>query len=124
MQFKRSRKFDTFNNQMLFGNNIKSPAVYEVGIKFPDVRRRKIYVMYFKASAGIFKGSLTNILHIVHTKAVQTAMEKLVLEKFRVYIRRGTGSKTEVMTAAKYLRGLDYAWGWHRKSGFRKTKLF
>ena len=123
-KYKYMKNYGTYNNQWLFGKDIADPAIYEVGLAFPQKTRKKIHAVYFKRSLGIHKPRRADILCIVHTKRVQREMTSHVGKMFQIYIRRGTGCRAEVKSVSRHLLSIDYAWGWYRKTAFRKVQLF
>ena len=101
-QFPRSKYSGwghAFIKQNLFDKS--SPSIYEAGVKFPDVSKRKIYVMYFKP--------------VYYMSWRTKKINALTLVK--------TSSENEVKAAATYLHN-DLAWGWKRRNtyGLRSGK--
>lgn len=122
-EYPQSRKYgfwrDTFVRQGLFAKEeLSVPSILEVGAKFPEEAKRKIYVLYFKDIYGFRLRSskkTSNILSFIKTSDVREYIGRLVKDKLKIYMRRATGSKADVKAAAKYLHGnFDYAWGWRR----------
>ena len=123
-QFPRSKYSGwghAFVKQNLFDK--ASPSIYEVGVKFPDVAKRKIYVMYFKPVYYMsWRTKKINALTLVKTSSERTTMANLVKSKLKIFFRRGSGTENEVKAAATYLhKGFDYALGWKRRNGSRKV---
>lgn len=123
-QFRRSKRAgwgSTFHKQNIFDQT--TPAVFEVGVRFPEIKRRKIYVMYFKRCDSMsYRVKTVEALTLIKDGHVRNELAPLVWpNKLKVYIRRGTGSKDEVRAASKYMYSFDYALGWKRK-GQRKVE--
>ena len=123
-QYRRSKKAGwglTFHKQNIFDKT--TPAVFEVGVRFPEIKRRKIYVMYFKRCDSMsYRIKTVEALSLIKDRGVRNELAPLVWSnKLKVYIRRATGSKDQVKAASKYMHSFDYAWGWKRK-GHRKVE--
>ena len=127
--YKKLQKSQVFGGcylrRNLFDNDNKTPAVYEVGVKYTHFKK-KINVMYRRVSSG-FGTNKRLILYIVRSKKVRSEVERLVSTKFDIYIRRGVSkakskakSMDDIKTAAGHLNSFDYAWARHGKKGHRK----
>ena len=125
-QYPRSKYYGwehTFVKQKLFDDVY--PSIYEVGVKFPDVAKRKIYVMYFKLVNyhKSWRSNNINALTLVKASSERRAMANLVRNKIKIYFRRATGNAIDIKAAVTYLhKGFDYAWGWKRRNCRRVIK--
>ena len=123
-EFKKSRSLpNACLRQQLFGNDRSTPCIYEIGVRFPQHRRRKIYVLHFKAilGTGFHVYNRAETLTIVRDHFVRNQIERLVKDSMKILIRRATGTKRSVRLATKYLHKFDYAWGWKRRD-FRDVR--
>ena len=81
-------------------------------------------MMYFKTVQYMsYKTNKINALTLIKTTDERRKMANLIKDNLKIFIRRGTGTKDEVKSAARYIhKGFDYAWGWKRRSA-RKVKV-
>ena len=114
----------TFVRQNLFDKASSSPSIYEVGVKFPDAAKRKIYVMYFKPVYGMsWRAKKINALTLVKSGRERIKMANLIGNQVKIFFRRGSGNSGEVQAAARYIhKNFDYAWGWKRRSQRKVVK--
>lgn len=125
-KFQKSSVFSAYHRRNLFDNDTKIPAVYEVGIKFSGYLKKKIHVVYYRAS-GSFTTNRKLTLYILRNYKVRSEVERLIQDNCEIFIRRGvTKGKNmkknmdEIGAADKYLNGFDYAWRRHGKRAHRK----
>jgi hypothetical protein len=112
--------------KLIFDNDFKKPAIYEVAVQLPGSRKK--YVVYFRMTKRGFARSghwSTNLLR--HNK-VRQEVNNVLNQGCSIYIRRGVPKAKKVdkfvsqMKAANdYIRdNFDYAWKkyiWRRSDG-------
>ena len=123
--FKTSRSLPNASlRQTVFKNDISTQCIYELGVRFPEKTRRKIYVLHFRANfgTGFHVHNRAETLTIIRDKQVRRQIERLVRDGIQIFLRCAIGTERSVKLAVKSIhKKFDYAWGW-RKRDFREIK--
>ena len=123
-EFKKSRSIQNASlRQKIFGNDRSTACIYELGVRFPQKNRRKIFILHFSANlvTGFHVYKRAETLTIIRDKYIKKQIERLVKDSMKVFIRCAIGTERVVRLAAKYLHKFDYAWGWKRRE-FREVR--
>lgn len=115
----------TGHKRVLFEKDTCNPVIFEVGVKFPEEDENvEIHAVYFKdCLSDTYRSRYLEPLEIIKIGTVRNEMLKLVTNKSKIYFRRATGSKKDILKALKRMQKYDYAWGWGGKRNNTHRKI-